>query len=131
MESFRGKLVLYYNETIDECVLNVKKLLESLSEKHNTQDKIFAEVERVFQGVIFSAILFAACAAMCVVLSCFYCCRINFMDNSLKNDVDALTAKLKREKRYKKVPVTTPPLPNTEPAESCNIIVSNAGVYCV
>ncbi|XP_038218996.1 uncharacterized protein LOC119837475 [Zerene cesonia] len=119
--------VLYYNETTKECDINVKLLLETLTEKYNTQESVISEANRVFNHVILSVIIFAACAGICVCSACFYCCHINYMDNRLKKDVDALAAKLKRENRYKKLPRKSPP----QSGESCNIIVDNAGVYCV
>ncbi|XP_047538687.1 uncharacterized protein LOC125072206 [Vanessa atalanta] len=124
--------VLFYNETLDECVVNVKKLLQTLTEKYNNQaaisDKIRLNVERVFQGVIFSGILFGSCASLCVITACIYCIRINYEDTRLKNDVEALAVKLKRECRFKNMSTKQP----TQPAsESCNIIVEEAGVFVV
>ncbi|XP_045504681.1 uncharacterized protein LOC123701303 isoform X1 [Colias croceus] len=120
--------VLYYNETTKECDINVKLLLETLTEKYNTQESVISEANRVFNHIILSVIIFAACAGICVCSACFYCCHINYMDNRLKKDVDALAAKLKRENRYKKMPHRPAP---PQSGESCNIIVDNAGVYCV
>ncbi|XP_045778828.1 uncharacterized protein LOC123876559 [Maniola jurtina] len=119
--------VLFYNETLEECVVNVKMLLQSLQEKHNIQEKIRKEVKQVFQGVIVSVILFVTCGSLCVCTACIYCIRINYMDNRMKNDVEALAAKLKRECRFRKSVKSYP----HQKAESCNIIVEDAGVFVV
>ncbi|XP_050355736.1 uncharacterized protein LOC126776915 [Nymphalis io] len=120
--------VLFYNETLNECVVNVKKLLQTLTEKYNNQDRIRLSVENVFQGIMFSAILFGSCASICAITACIYCFRINYMDTRLKNDVEALAVKLKRECRFKNMSSKQP----TQPAsESCNIIVEEAGVFVV
>ncbi|XP_047503828.1 uncharacterized protein LOC125048908 [Pieris napi] len=120
-------LVLVFNETTQECELNIQQFLHTLQEKDDIHEKIIAEAENVFKRIILSVIIVAACSVLCVFSACFYCCRINYLDNRLKKDVDAMAAKLKREKRYKKI--KSEPIP--EKAESCNIIVGNAGVYCV
>ncbi|XP_045453394.1 uncharacterized protein LOC123662623 [Melitaea cinxia] len=120
--------VLFYNETLGECVVNVKELLRSLTKKYNNEEKIEKEVHKVFQGILFAAILFASCAALCVFSACIYCCRINYMDTRLKNDVDALALKMKRDFRLKRCSTKKPRDPASE---SCNIIVEGAGVYVV
>ncbi|XP_068623180.1 uncharacterized protein [Battus philenor] len=118
----------FYNETVHDCVMNIKLLLQSLTEKYDTQDKIRLEILSVFQGVIISVILFVSCATICVLGSCIYCCRINYIDYRLKSDVEALASKLKRDCNLKKPKVKM----TTEPkSESCNIVVEDAGVYVV
>ncbi|XP_032522916.2 uncharacterized protein LOC116774325 [Danaus plexippus] len=119
--------VLFYNETLGECVVNVKKLLNSLTERYNTQEKIHTEVNKVFQGVMISVILFVICASVCAFTACVYCCRINYTDRRLQNDVEALASKLKRECRLRTIKKTP-----TKPAEeSCNIVVADADIYVV
>ncbi|CAH2240053.1 uncharacterized protein LOC120625210 [Pararge aegeria] len=120
--------VLFYNETLDACVVDVKKLLQSLQERYNIQEKLRMEVVRVFQGVTVSVILFMTCVGVCVCTSCIYCIRINYIDNRMKNDIEALAAKLKRECRLKKS-LKSPS--SDQKAESCNIIVEEAGVFVV
>ncbi|CAH2055815.1 unnamed protein product, partial [Iphiclides podalirius] len=118
----------FYNDTMHECVINMKLLLKNLTSKYDVQDKVRLEVQKVFQGVIISVILFVSCASVCVFAACIYCCRINYEDYRLKNDVEALAAKLKRDCNLKKPRMKTP----KEPAsESCNIVVEGAGVYVV
>ncbi|CAK1554511.1 unnamed protein product [Leptosia nina] len=96
-------MVYFYNETTQECEMNIKRFLQTLQERDDTQAKIIYEAEHVFQRIILSVIIVAACSVLCVLSACFYCCRINYTDNRLKNEVDALAAKLKRETRYKKI----------------------------
>ncbi|CAH0719071.1 unnamed protein product, partial [Brenthis ino] len=122
-----SEAVLFYNETLDECVVNVKKLLMSLTEKHNTQDNIRQKVDKIFQGILFSAILFVTCATTCMLTACVYCCRINYMDTRLKNDVEALANKLNRDLRFRKT-IKKPTQPGEE---NCNIIVPGTDVFVV
>ncbi|XP_072945426.1 uncharacterized protein [Epargyreus clarus] len=128
--------LMYYSQNIDEfgniignaSVVDIKNLLKTLTEKHNSQDKIEKEVATVFRGVIVAVILFGVCACLCVVTACIYCCRINITDNRLKNDVEALAEKLKRDCKFKKSMKKSPREPVSE---SCNIIVEDAGVFVV
>ncbi|CAH2087985.1 unnamed protein product [Euphydryas editha] len=117
--------VLFYNETLGECIVNVKELLRTLTKKYNNEEKIQLEVQKTFRGILFSAILFSSCAALCVFTACIYCCRINYMDTRLKNDVEALAHKLKRDGRLQR----STRKPRDPASESCNIMVAGAGVY--
>ncbi|XP_045539396.1 uncharacterized protein LOC106720842 [Papilio machaon] len=118
----------FYNDTTQECVVNIKLLLQTLTTKYDTQDKIRLEVLKVFQGVIVSVILFVTCSSICVLGACIYCCRINYTDYRLKKDVEALAAKLKRDCNLKRKTIKRPIQPVSE---SCNIVVEGAGVYVV
>ncbi|XP_023941444.2 uncharacterized protein LOC112048217 [Bicyclus anynana] len=120
--------VLFYNETLGECVVDVKRLLQSLQERYNIQEKLRLEVMKVFQGITIAVILFMTCAGLCVCTACIYCIRINYIDNRMKSDIDALAAKLKRDLRLKKSIKRPSP---QQKAESCNIIVEDAGVFVV
>ncbi|XP_013148726.1 PREDICTED: uncharacterized protein LOC106111244 [Papilio polytes] len=118
----------FYNDTTHDCVVNIKLLLQTLTAKYDTQDKMRLEVLQVFQGVIVSVILFVTCSSICVLGACIYCCRINYIDYRLKKDVEALAAKLKRDCNLKRKTIKKP----TQPvSESCNIVVESAGVYVV
>ncbi|XP_026330816.1 uncharacterized protein LOC113238233 [Hyposmocoma kahamanoa] len=116
--------IYIYNKTTDECVLNVQ-YFTSVTEKYHTEEKIRKESEKVFGGILMSAILFVSCASLCAVTACIYCCRIHYMDVRLHNDVKALARKLDRDGKLKKS--QKKPLPPV--AESCNVIVEDAGVF--
>ncbi|CAK1589122.1 unnamed protein product [Parnassius mnemosyne] len=118
----------FYNDTIHDCVINIKLLLQTLTAKYDTQDKIRLEIDSVFQGVIISVILFISSASVCFLGACIYCCRINYVDYRLKKDVEALALKLKRDCNFKKPRVNAPTKPLSE---SCNVIVEGAGIYVV
>ncbi|CAG5040933.1 unnamed protein product [Parnassius apollo] len=118
----------FYNETTHDCVINIKMLLKTLTAKYDTQEKIHSEVQRVFQGVIISVILFVSCVSVCFIGVCIFCCRIHYVDNRLKKDVNALAVKLNRDCNSKRPRVKTPLNPLSE---SCNVVVQDAGVYVV
>ncbi|XP_011565596.2 uncharacterized protein LOC105395340 isoform X1 [Plutella xylostella] len=115
-----------YNETTNECKVNFKYIMSITIEKYNNQEKIRQEAERIFKGITISAIFIICCAATCALTACTYCCRINYADYKLKSDVDALTKKIGRDKQRK--PDKTKIKPE---AESCNVIVEDAGVFVV
>ncbi|XP_041969885.1 uncharacterized protein LOC121726547 [Aricia agestis] len=124
-------LVMTYNETLGHCVVNYKQLLQSLGQKYNTQEKIREEVEKVFEGIMISVILFITCAGVGFVAACVYCCKICYMDNKLKQDVDALQKKLKRDGILRKTIKPKSKTGSGPESESCNIIVEDAGVFVV
>ncbi|XP_059061690.1 uncharacterized protein LOC131854587 [Achroia grisella] len=129
----------YYNSTSKQCVLDVKYLMQTIITKYDSKEQdstidngmtrnIKVEAERVFKGIIVSALIFISCASVCVVTACFYCVRINYTDRKLKSDVKALAKKLNRNKKSKKSIVKPPQSPESQ---SCNVIVESAGVYVV
>ncbi|XP_047998484.1 uncharacterized protein LOC125235898 isoform X1 [Leguminivora glycinivorella] len=128
-----------FNTTTQECVINIHLLFTSLRQKYNTEDndippeeddlatKIRAEADRIFNGVIVSAFLFIACASACTVTACIYCCRINYTDYQLKKSIKVLAKKMGKKSQMKK-PVK---VPTEQVAQSCNVIVEDAGIFCV
>ncbi|KAM3966102.1 uncharacterized protein ACR2FA_012975 isoform 2-T2 [Aphomia sociella] len=118
----------YYNETTKECVLDVKFLMRTVITKYNPEEIIKVEAEKVFKGIMVSAIIVISCASLCIFTSCFYCVRINYKDRVLKGDVKALAKKLNRTQKSKKSVVKPPEKPESQ---SCNIIVGSAGLYVV
>ncbi|XP_049878785.1 uncharacterized protein LOC126375729 [Pectinophora gossypiella] len=115
----------YYNDTTNECELNYDYLRQLVLEKFDTQEKIRSSAEKVFGGIIISVILFVTCASLCVLSACIYCFRVNYTDRRLRGDVKALANKLNRDGKLQK-PKKTPTAPV---AESCNVVVEDAGVF--
>ncbi|CAG9571803.1 unnamed protein product [Danaus chrysippus] len=110
-----------------EIALLAKKTVMIYVDVTVQQQKILTEVNKVFQGVMVSVILFVLCASVCAFTACVYCCRINYTDRRLQSDVEALASKLKRECRLRTIKKTP-----TKPAEeSCNIVVADADIYVV
>ncbi|XP_052749653.1 uncharacterized protein LOC113515856 isoform X2 [Galleria mellonella] len=129
----------YYNKTSEECVLDVKYLMRTIMTTYDSTDhdsatengmtkNIQIEAEKVFKGIIVSAIIFISFASICVLTACLYCIRISYTDRKLKNDVKALAKKLHRDKKTKKSIMKTPQTPESQ---SCNVIVESAGVFVV
>ncbi|XP_052749654.1 uncharacterized protein LOC113515856 isoform X3 [Galleria mellonella] len=118
----------YYNKTSEECVLDVKYLMRTIMTTYDSTENIQIEAEKVFKGIIVSAIIFISFASICVLTACLYCIRISYTDRKLKNDVKALAKKLHRDKKTKKSIMKTPQTPESQ---SCNVIVESAGVFVV
>ncbi|XP_073954279.1 uncharacterized protein isoform X2 [Choristoneura fumiferana] len=118
----------FYDNGTQKCVINIKLLILSLNEKYNTEGKLQAEADKIFQGIIIAAFLFITCASICVFTACIYCCRINYTDYLLKKSIKELTKKVGAKPRLDKPAVK----PTTKPiSESCNVVVQDAGVFCV
>ncbi|XP_013195465.1 uncharacterized protein LOC106138742 isoform X2 [Amyelois transitella] len=126
----------YYNETIKQCVLNVKHLMKaeitiydpvdpSAANDNSMAAHIRRYADKVFRGISVAVALFGACALVCVISACTYCCRINYTDRSLKGDVKALSKKLQRDHKIQK----PAKVPRKAEAESCNVVVEDAGVF--
>ncbi|XP_061717561.1 uncharacterized protein LOC133525290 [Cydia pomonella] len=116
-----------FNKTTQECTINVRLLSLSLKEKYNTEAKIRAEADRIFKGVIVAAFLFIACATVCTLTACIYCCRINYTDYQLKKSIKVLAKKMGKKSQIKK----PSKVPTEQVAESCNVVVEDAGIFCV
>ncbi|XP_063538092.1 uncharacterized protein LOC134747398, partial [Cydia strobilella] len=116
-----------FNKTTQECTVNVQLLILSLKEKYNTEAKIRAEADRIFNGIIVAVFLFIACASVCTLTACIYCCRINYTDYQLKKSIKVLAKKMGKKSQMKK----PAKVPTEQVAESCNVIVEDAGIFCV
>ncbi|XP_063622680.1 uncharacterized protein LOC134794812 [Cydia splendana] len=116
-----------FNKTTQECTINVQLLILSLKEKYNTEAKIRAEADRLFKGVVVAAFLFIACASVCTLIACIYCCRINYTDYQLKKSIKVLAKKTGKKSQI----IKPAKVPTEQVAQSCNVVVEDAGIFCV
>ncbi|KAJ8728818.1 hypothetical protein PYW07_006514 [Mythimna separata] len=127
-----------YDAVNDRCLINFKKVMKRVIvfyENNNVEiiaddemaKSIYIEGEKLFKGIMISVILFMACASVCVVSACIYCCRINYTDRTLKKHVKALAKKLKRDYKAAKIAPKRAPVPAV--SETCSVVVDPAGVY--
>ncbi|KAJ8720781.1 hypothetical protein PYW08_006246 [Mythimna loreyi] len=111
-----------YDPVTDRCLINFKKVMKRVIVFYENNEleviaddemarSIYIEGEKLFKGIMISVILFMACASVCVISACLYCCRINYTDRILKNHVKALAKKLKRDYKSTKIAPKRAPLP--------------------
>ncbi|GBP00787.1 hypothetical protein EVAR_77000_1 [Eumeta japonica] len=119
---------LVYNETTGECVLKEYAMLGVIYVYDNSKENIREEAESTFRGIMAAGILFVACATVCALAACLYCCRVNYSDRRLAGDVKALTLKLRRDGLLA-MPRTSVKKTDNIAGASCPVVVEEAGIF--
>ncbi|KAJ8705966.1 hypothetical protein PYW07_010743 [Mythimna separata] len=108
---------MYVYDTVENrCVISYMKVMRGITVVYVNNKYTYNEDDELFKGILISAILFMACASICVISACVYCCRINYTDRIMENQIKDLAKKLKRDSK-------------SAMSESCSVYVDPAGVF--
>ncbi|CAB3252523.1 unnamed protein product [Arctia plantaginis] len=139
-DPFCGCDGLYVYDSVKKgCVLDLPNLMKRVVVNYDSQSdelinqegmsrSIYIEGQKLFKGIIISVILFITCASLCVVSACIYCCKINYSDRKLKQEVEALAKKMHKTnilKKEHKKPIDDPK------AQSYSYCDTESNVYIV
>ncbi|XP_075982221.1 uncharacterized protein LOC142980621 [Anticarsia gemmatalis] len=133
--------IYIYDEVKADCVVNLPKLMKTVEKNYDSQDdeailaeegmarSIYIEGQQLFRGIMIAVMFFMTCAAICVLSACIYCCRIDYTDRKLRNEVKALAKKMHR--KYDPPKQSLKPKAPEPKSQNCNVFVEEAGVFVV